>query len=249
MTSTTRLVLAASFTLVASVALTVVATIPYAGAQQLETGAISVVDPGGDPIRGGDASTLFTFELPASEAWCPGDSANDGYRVNSFIVPAEVAATDIVFDGLGPTPIDRDEYATFRAPLNDQFGSDFASAQTAEQAEPGGPGAIINLPLLWFGVYTEGFNLPAGDYRIGLACTVRNEIERVWDAEIAVVVDDADPLGQIAWTVTDQLPTEPNGSNVPLQAAAAAAGVLVVFGFLRSRSRAGSPTRPNLEIR
>ena len=51
----------------------------------------------------GGSRTAFALRLP-NGASCPGDSADDGYRVNSFVVPATVRVEDIAFDGQGPTP-------------------------------------------------------------------------------------------------------------------------------------------------
>ena len=93
----------------------------------------------------------------------------------------------------------------------------------------------------------EPGDLPAGAYRLGIACTLDNEITRVWDAEIEVREDAADSPGQIAWTVVGFQPSDGSGSSAaPIAIGAAAAAVAVTVLLVRRRSSAGSaPQRRN----
>lgn len=212
-------------------------------ASPVDAGTIRVVDERGRPLSGGGSKTKFTFALPADDAFCPGDSANDNYRVNSFMVPVAVAATEVSYDGLGPKPQHYETYDDFRMPLYDQYTSDYTSGLTAEQDEPGGPGTIVNIPMLWFGVYAGG-ELPTGRYRIGLACTLLNKIEKYWDTEIVVAADEDDEPARISWRRAGA--AAPGGGasgSSPVVVAvlvAAVAGVLVLGARLRGRTPAPS---------
>lgn len=149
--------------------------------------------------REGGSRTAFTVRPPEGST-CPGDSADDGYRVNSYMVPSTVAPNAITFDGLGPTPQSFGDYATFREPLFDLETNSFASAQTADAERPREPGPIINIPRFSFAVYEPG-DLPVGRYRVGIACTLLNEVVTIWSAELVVTSAPSDRPAQVRWSV------------------------------------------------
>jgi len=60
----------------------------------------------------GNSSTSFTLRLPSGAA-CGGDSAHDGYRVQSYIVPSGIDPSTLTFNSSGPVPAGRG--ATSRA--------------------------------------------------------------------------------------------------------------------------------------
>src|SRR5262245_14916437 len=65
---------------------------PAASASGTHAGDAVPTDPStNQPVRSGASSTNWTLNLPSGAA-CSGDSANQGYHVYSFIVPA---ATDV----------------------------------------------------------------------------------------------------------------------------------------------------------
>jgi MYXO-CTERM domain-containing protein len=211
---------------VALFALLLAGSAPLASAQDIGDASVQ-------PREGG-SSTPFTVR-PPDGATCPGDSADDGYRVNSFMVPAGVAPTAITFDGLGPTPPAFGAYETFREPLFDLETNSFVSAQTADAEAPREPGTIINIPAFSFGVYTPG-DVPAGRYRIGIACTLLNEITTVWDAEIVVdAASDDEPAG-IRWRVDAPAGAE-DGTDAAAPLAALAVAVLMGAFAIRRRRR------------
>ena len=207
-----------------------------ASAQSLETGELKLVGVDGDPIEGGGSTTPFTLRLPRG-AECPGDSADDNYRVNSYMVPAAVEPQDVAFDGLGPKPTGYGPGKEFRQPLYDTATTFFVSIQTEDAEAPGDPGKILELPNFAFGVFRPG-DVPAGRYHVGLACTLINEIERVWDAQIDVVEDPGDQPAQIHWSVVGFEPSD--GSSPPYLAlgVGAAAALAVSVVLLRRRSPA-----------
>lgn len=218
---------------------------PVAAQDRPEAGAARLVDADGKAVAGGGSTTAFAVELP-DDAECQGDSANDGYRVNSYLVPAAVAATEVEFDGLGPTPNAYGQYDAFRQPLYDTDTSFFVSIQLLNNEEKGLPGRMQPFPMFDFGVYRPG-DLPVGAYRLGIACTLDNEITRVWDAEIEVRADEADSPAQIAWSVVDFEPSDDSGSGVaPIAIGVALAAAAAIVLLLRRRSSSGStPQRRN----
>jgi hypothetical protein len=196
-----------------------------------------------DPASGG-SNTQFTLELPAGAA-CPGDSANDGYRVQSYMVPAAVDPLTVTFNGLGPTPVAYGSYPDFRETLFDLETNSFASVQTADATAPGEPGPIINLPFFSFGVYAPG-DLPAGRYHLGLACTLLNEIVTLWDTEIEVTDAPDDTPAQITWQVIGSVDSDGRtgtGPAVPVAGAAA----LALVAFAVARRRHAQPTATSRE--
>ncbi len=212
----------------------------------------------GDPVDGGRAiidpteggsRTAFTLQIPDG-ATCSGDSANDSYRVNSYMVPAAVEPASVTFDGLGPTPLAFEDYDTFRQPLFDRESNSYVSAQTADALEPGLPGPIINIPEFDLAVYEPG-DLPAGRYHIGIMCTLFNEVVTIWDTEIVVSDAPDDEPAQIRWRVADDtggVGGDDTGASAPVIAAlaAAASGVALLVARTRRRPRQATPA-PSLE--
>jgi hypothetical protein len=162
--------------------------------------SVDVLEAELSPSEGGSATT-FTLTLPGG-ASCPGDSANDGYRVNSYMVPASVDPTTIDYNGLGPIPSVYGEYEDFRQPLFDIESNSFVAIQTANAIAPGEPGLIRPFPGFDYAVYSPG-DLPPGRYHIGVACTLLKEIITVWDTEVVVTEAPDDAPAQIQWTAAD----------------------------------------------
>ncbi len=208
-------------------------------AQSADVRAAEVVGPSGRPIDGGGSATPFTLRLPDGAA-CPGDSANDGYRVNSYMVPFDVDPTVVTFDGTGPIPATLGTAGPFRQPLYDVNTHPFVSDQTAEAIAPGEPGPIVNVPAFSFGVFAPG-DVPAGRYHVGIACTRLNEIEVVWDAELTVMeAADDEPAG-LRWATTRAESDAGAGPSAAIALGAAAAlGAVVLLGRARRR-RPSSP--------
>jgi hypothetical protein len=240
MTRTDRARVVAAWSALAVVLAPLVLGTPAAAGGSIEVGEVTMsADSGG-------SATDFTLELPDGAA-CPGDSANDGYRVQSYMVPASVDPTTVTYNGTGPIPSVYGDYADFRQPLYDIESNSFVSAQTADAVSPGQPGPILEPPTFDLEVYGPG-QLPAGRYHLGLACTLLNEIATVWDTEIVVADAPDDAPAQISWTAVGATGASGSSSRGPAVAVvlgAAALGGLVLLVRRPRRSRS-TPT-PSLE--
>lgn len=235
-------------------ALSTAATTPAlaAGGGPEDAGAVRLVDAEGVSVTRGGSRTEFAFDLEGPDE-CQGDSQNGNFRTNSFMVPVDVQVPDIEFNGLGPQPMSFGDHATFRMPMYDTQTADFTSGLTAQADELGGPGAIVDLRPLWFGIYGEG-ELPPGEYRIGLVCTHVEETTRFWDTTIEVFADEADPAG-IRWVLTGSNEGVPSSApaswpDVPPWVLILLAGA-VVAGALEFRARrraSGDADRPSVEV-
>lgn len=214
-----------------------------AAAEAERVGPAVIVDRSGERLDGGGSATEFRFEL-AGPAECPGDSQNGNYRYHTFMIPAAQTPDEIVYNGLGPNPQRYDGYESFRMPLFDEYTSDVTAGLTAEADRLGGPGSIVNLPVLSFHVYRHG-DMPLGRYRIGIVCTHLNDPERYWDAVIDVSADEADELAGIRWDV-EAAAGKPAGesSSLLLWAGAGAAAALVAVLLARTRHEDHQPMEP-----
>lgn len=179
---------------------------------------------------------MFSIRLP-NGASCPGDSANDGYRIQSYMVPDTVGPAAVTYDGLGPKPNVLGVWDRFRQPLYDTGTSPYSSALTDVAPAPGQPGLIINIPSFSFAVYGDG-ELPEGRYNVGISCTLLNDLKRYWNTEIVVTRDPLDKPAGIAWQRTGA--TAPrDSSGLPTAAIAVGAVAVACLGFVLSRRRAG----------
>lgn len=167
-------------------------------AARAETGAATIAHPddgaptAGTPLLGGRADTPFTLRLPPG-AGCRGDSADDGWRVQSFLVPATVDPATLRFDHVGPAPTGTGE--RLRQPLFQVLGGrPYVDVQTAEAEEDGGPGLILSVPAFDLSPLPAGAVVP-GDHLVGLACTSgpasADQVDRTWTARLKLAGDGA----------------------------------------------------------
>ncbi len=144
--------------------------------------ASAAVNNGSFPLTppSGDSDTAFTVGIGGA-AQCPGDSANSGYRVNSFMVPAAQDINTLTFNGSGVPQ----STLGFSQNLFDLFGTPYQSVLTFLQTSPGGPGGIPALPQFNYAVYGPGV-VPPGAYKIGIACTLGANTESFWSKVITI---------------------------------------------------------------
>jgi hypothetical protein len=153
-------------------------------------GDVVVVDERGAVATEGGSATAFGLHLPAGAA-CPGDSADDDYRVEAFLVPEGTDVGSVVYGELAPQ-------VEGGSSLWDTNTNVFDGELTSD-APPGDPGLIVNLPNFSFGVLYPD-ELAAGAYRIGIACSLFNDTERYWDTSFVVTADASDQPAGFRWT-------------------------------------------------
>ena len=162
-----------------------------------DAGYVVIVDPLNveREYRTGDSASAFGLRLPEGAA-CPGDSANDGWRVQSFIVPAGTDIGKLVFSANRPNSGDPGSTRSLR----EVNGGIFTQRMTEQNEVTGQPGLIVDLPPFTFAYFETG-TFPPGRYEVGVACTTPDwQVRRFWNAEIQFeVAPDVDP-GGLRWT-------------------------------------------------
>jgi hypothetical protein len=184
------------------------------------------------PLEHGASAAVFALRLPDG-ASCPGDSAHDGWRVQSFMVPDAVDPGTLTY--LLRQPKGEGLY-----PLFSVNGAAFVQQGTAVNDKPGSPAKITALPTFNFAKFTPGL-LPNGTYRIGIACTIDRTTKRYWDARVVITQSSSDKPAGIVWR-TPSAPAGINRLDEPSNTGTyIAIGVLVVLAlagaaiFARSR--------------
>jgi hypothetical protein len=222
---------------------------------EVERRALVVIDEDGNALDGGGSSTLFGVALEGDDE-CPGDSQNDQYRIDSYMVPLDVDPSQLTYTQLGPSPPAFRDYAGFQMPLYKLNKDPFAAELTARAQEPGGPGPMPPLPAFTWNVYVstlgiEGYDggLPSGTYRIGLACTFAARVTNLWETTIEVTQDATDEPVGISWKVTGSQPLDlmSSGSGADatwfVYALVAFGVVMALVAVVLRRSSRRSPER------
>ena len=194
--------------------------VPSASAAD-DLGDVQIVDERGEPLLNGGSATQFSLSLPADAA-CPGDSMNDQWRVQSFVVPQGVEIDTLSYGVIGPEG--ENQWALFGIDTKP-----IAQRLTVANTIAGQPGRIGGLGLLSFAVLSPGM-LPAGEYRLGIACTLFGDTAQYWDADI-VIEDAADdqPAGFV-WRLPEAPTYVPPEAPFPWMRATGL--VLLVLGPL-----------------
>jgi hypothetical protein len=157
-------------------------------------GDVTIVNEKREELTEGSGSTAFGLLLPAG-ASCPGDSRNDQWRVQTFIVPAEIDPGSLEFNSIGPEG--EGLYALYGLDTNP-----IVEVLTAPNGASGLPGLIIGLRAASFEVFPPG-TLPDGNYRVGAACTYFDDTASYWDTELVIERDPEDQPAEIAWRTSD----------------------------------------------
>jgi hypothetical protein len=215
----------------------IAAAAPVHAGEAEDLGDLVVLDVDGAPLRNGGSATEFSLQMPP-DATCPGDSMSDQWRVQSFISPAADDIGSLHYGVIGPDgPA---QYALFAVDTKP-----FAQQLTLANDSPGQPGRIGGVPLMSFAVMTPGL-LPAGRYRIGIACTLFGATAHYWDTEIVLEDSPGDVPAQFTWRLPDApLYQPPEPSSSPWRwvgGVLVLGGVFVVGWALVSRSRSARPT-------
>jgi hypothetical protein len=187
-----------------------------------------------EPIVEGDGTTKFSLRLPAG-ASCPGDSANDDWRVQTYLVAA-TEGTPTRFGSIGPENPDGDLHADTRWALYDVNNVPWVQAMTNQNSGPQAPGLIVGVPVFDFALF-DAERLPPGPYRLGVACTYFRETSLYWDTEIEVIADPDAPPGGLRWRLSTApagaAPASDSDDGGPWTAVAlGAVAVVVILGAL-----------------
>lgn len=167
---------------------------------------------GGQPLTSGGSATRLAI-LPPQNAACPGDSATDGYRVQTYVVPANVDPSTLSFDNVGPTPYGLG--AEFRQPLYTPTGDGYVNASTATTPV----GMLTDIPIFSFEIYTpDGPSLlPPGTYNLGFACTKGpvgpTQVTRFWNMQVTFIADPNDKPAGLTWEVVVGTPAEESSTS------------------------------------
>lgn len=175
---------------------------PAASAAGALQGAASVRTPGGGAaMSSGTSAQSFTLRLPSGAA-CGGDSANDGYRVQSYMVPASIDPSTLQFTASGPTIPSNP--SAFQQPLYTTGFSPYVDAQTANASPSPGPGPIINIPDFTHAVWAPG-DIAPGAYNIGIACTQGpagpTQMKEFWNVTKTFAANGGDGAANVSWSV------------------------------------------------
>lgn len=211
-----------------------------ASAQAVDAGDAVVVEPAdtSQPLERGGSATPFTLRLP-TDASCPGDSAHDDYRIQTFIVPAADDPATLEFESTKPVGDGR--WALYQTDTRP-----FVQGLTEMNEGPGEPGRIGGLPVFTFAVYPPDL-FEDGDYRIGVACTLYGELELFWDTEIVLANDVEDEPGQLRWHVAGAAASTSEATpNRTLALALAGVGAAAAVGavYLRRSDRTAPSPLP-----
>jgi hypothetical protein len=199
-------------------------------------GSVTVVDLDGEPLDHGASQTPFTLALPSGAA-CPGDSANGGYRIQSFVVPDGTDPGHLTYESTKPAG---EGLWALYAVTSDPF----VQGLTAVSLEPDDPGLIDGLPALDFAVFPPG-TLAEGVNHVGIACTLFNETVLYWDTEIVLTNTPADTPAQLTWAVGGAPAGTSSSSSRPLRFVLAVLVLVVIVGaVVLNRRRRHSASRP-----
>jgi hypothetical protein len=158
----------------------------------------------------GNSGTSFTLGL-GSNPTCPGDSAAGGYRVQSFMIPASADIdTTLTFGANGPTAVGSE----FRQPLFDATTNPFVNELTDQALTNGGPGGISGVPSFNWGATFDPGDVPAGAYKVGIACTLGpvsgTQLVSYWSTTVQVTTNAGGGPSQFDWAqVAGAVPAAP----------------------------------------
>lgn len=185
-------------------------------------GDVVIVNENREELSEGNGTTVFGLQLPAG-ASCPGDSRNDQWRVQTFIVPSDVDPATLEFNSIGPEGDGL--YALYGLDTNP-----IVEVLTGPNGAPGLPGLIIGLRAASFEVFPPG-TLPDGTYRVGAACTYFDDVASYWDTQMDIARDPEDQPAEIRWqtaSFTGTSTTTGQGSNSSTGAIVAVAVLAVI---------------------
>jgi hypothetical protein len=180
-----------------------------------------------DPVSG-NSDRQFAVGPSPLPATCPGDSANDGFAVNTFMTPVTNDPATLTYNAAGPVG------AGFTQPLFDRFDSPIINKNTAPDT-----GLILSIGPARFSVFGPG-GIPAGRYFIGLACTKAGVTETFWASTVEVTADAANGgTGEIQVALVE---TTPESTTTTTSAPPDSTTTTTVAGATTTTTVAGATT-------
>jgi hypothetical protein len=132
------------------------------------------------PLTGNALTTNYTLTpTPATNSFCPGDSAAGGYSVRTFMTQQDPAT--LTYNAAGPVG------AGFTQPLFTAAGSPITGNNTAPAAPPAVTGRILGLGQLSFSLLSP---VPNGAYSIGIACVKAGVTETYYSTQVTFTNDN-----------------------------------------------------------
>lgn len=208
-----------------------------AGAQEVvDEGSVEIIDVTDRTKRvsGGGSGQIFTLDFPLGAA-CPGDSANEEWRVSGFIIPATDDPGTLRIGPIHPDGDDRWSLVrtTTRPYINESTQQNFG--------EDNGVGRLNEVPPLTFGVYPPG-HFSDGRYTIGLACSQRGVVASYWDTDIIMTTDASDEPGQMTWRLADEetaVAIDDENRSIPAEVYWVGGGLVLCFLLFMSGREKG----------
>lgn len=192
---------------------------------QEDVGDVVIVDANDQTteLDHGGNDDVFSLRLPDGST-CPGDSVNDQWRTQSFIIPISDDPVAIRYGAIGPEPVGNGRYAMFMADTRP-----YVHQLTRPNPGPGQPGVISTIPPLSFAV-VAGEQIPPGLYRIGIACTYFGTTTKYWDAEIVITASYDNQSGVLAWRLSGVAGDDIESARSPFPWTALVVGGMVAVG-------------------
>jgi len=199
-------------------------TVPDARVQG-DVGDVRLVNVDGRLVNSGDGATPFFIVVPDG-ATCPGDSANDQWRAQSFLVPEADDVLTLWFGSTGPEP----PWEANRYPMfENQNGLPMSQMMLARNPAPGSPGLVEQSGETSLRVHAEN-DIVSGRYRIGVACAYFRQTTQYWDLVVEVTAGADNNPKQLRWKVVEAVGTVVPES--PAEQDSLLSGVLIAFGAL-----------------
>lgn len=199
---------------------------PAAALGVLQGSATINTSGGAALLQSGNSATTFTLRLPANAA-CPGDSANAGWRFQTYMVSGAIDPATLEFGSSGPTGPSTGTYATFKQPLYTTSFSPIVNRNTADAASANGPGPILGIPDMNFEVHNPG-DVPTGVYNLGIACTLggasATQMSNFWNVQMTITADPGGPGNADVLWQNGTVPSAPSITAVTPQAVVAGTG-------------------------
>lgn len=137
----------------------------------------------------GDSQQDFVLD-PDDPQVCPGDGATDGYRWQTYFVDAANDPATLTYGSTGPNTTGTTGWvsALFTP----------AGSPVVNQNPDIGTANISGIPVLDFSVFGPGV-VPAGEYYIGIACTLSGVTETFWQLPITITTNAGDGASNISY--------------------------------------------------